>query len=121
MYNDDNKNVLWSNNLTISFYCVICTDPRYNSYTFFSLAHESKALLGIEQPEPHHPVQDAIISLRLYALYKSVEHDMTQLSQYHQQLLALPVEASFAKNNPSYDGVCMGNKKTCNCGQPFFF
>jgi len=36
-----------------------------------------------------------------------------------QKLLAMPPEPSFAKQNPSYEGVCMGNRKTCTCGAPF--
>ena len=28
---------------------------------------------------------------------------------------------SFAKQFPTYEGVCMGDKKQCSCGQAFFF
>ena len=28
-------------------------------------------------------------------------------------------EPSFAKKFPIYDGVCMGNRKSCTCGAPF--
>ena len=37
-----------------------------------------------------------------------------------QKLLESPPEPSFAKKNPSWEGVCMGNRKTCTCGAPFF-
>jgi RNA exonuclease 4 len=35
-------------------------------------------------------------------------------------LLQTPPEPSFAKKNPSFEGCCMGNRKTCTCGAPFF-
>lgn len=35
-------------------------------------------------------------------------------------LLSAPPSESFAKKNPSYEGVCMGNRRTCSCGGPFF-
>ena len=34
-------------------------------------------------------------------------------------LLQTPPEPSFAKKNPSFEGCCMGNRKTCTCGAPF--
>lgn len=36
-----------------------------------------------------------------------------------ERLLATPPEPSFAKKFPSYEGCCMGNRKTCVCGAPF--
>ena len=35
-------------------------------------------------------------------------------------LLGGTAEPSFAKRNATFDGVCMGNRKTCSCGDPFF-
>ena len=32
----------------------------------------------------------------------------------------LDLTPSFAVQNPTFDGVCQGNRKTCKCGQPFF-
>ncbi len=37
-----------------------------------------------------------------------------------EALLAAKVEPSFAKRNPEFEGVCMGNRKNCVCGAPFF-
>ena len=36
-----------------------------------------------------------------------------------EALLAAEPEPSFAKRNPVFDGVCMGNRKACKCGAPF--
>jgi len=43
-----------------------------------------------------------------------------QWESAQQALLAAPAPASFARRHPTYDGVCMGNRKTCQCGAPFF-
>ncbi len=37
-----------------------------------------------------------------------------------QKLLEEPPAPSFAKLNPTHEGVCMGNRKTCTCGAVFF-
>ena len=42
------------------------------------------------------------------------------LGEAQQLLLSAPKAPSFAVQNPTYDGVCQGNRKTCKCGQPFF-
>ena len=42
------------------------------------------------------------------------------LGEAQRQLLAAPKAPSFAVQNPTYEGVCQGNRKTCKCGQPFF-
>lgn len=96
-------------------------NPKYNSFTYFSLHHESKCLLGIEQQAPHNAVTDAIISIKLFMLYKMVEKDPEKLQASHKLLLSTPTDASFAKLNPVYDGVCMGQRKACTCGAPFFY
>jgi len=36
-----------------------------------------------------------------------------------EALLAAEPTESFAKRNPTFEGVCMGNRKTCRCGAPF--
>lgn len=35
-------------------------------------------------------------------------------------LLSTPPPPSFAKRYPIFEGCCMGNRKTCMCGAPFF-
>lgn len=96
---------------------------EYKSFSVFSLSHEAKALLGVLQSEPHHAVDDALLSVKLYRLWKqlSAPSEKANLAKAHELLLQLPVESSFAKRNPTLDGVCMGNKKSCSCGSPFLF
>jgi len=96
-------------------------NEKYQSYTYFSLQHQAKALLGIIQEAPHNAATDAILSVRLYNLYKHLETNGAEMGRAHKALLLTTIDASFAKQNPEYDGVCMGNKKTCTCGAPFFF
>lgn len=36
-----------------------------------------------------------------------------------EAVLAAELVPSFAKRNPTFDGVCMGNRKACKCGAPF--
>jgi len=96
-------------------------NEKYKGYSYFSLQHEAKALLGISQSGPHNAVTDATLSIRLYNVYKQVENDRNQLAKAHQLLLNTPIDPSFAKLNPVHEGVCMGQKKACKCGAPFFF
>jgi len=96
-------------------------NEKYRGYSYFSLQHEVKALLNLSQSGPHNAVTDAILSVRLYNLYLSIKNDTSQLKQAHQLLLETPMDPSFAKLNPVHDGVCMGQKKSCKCGAPFFF
>jgi len=96
-------------------------NEKYNSYTYFSLHHQAKALLGIVQEPPHNAATDAILSIRLYNLYKHLDGNPSEMARAHSKLLSTTIDVSFAKQNPEYDGVCMGNKKTCTCGAPFFF
>jgi hypothetical protein len=36
------------------------------------------------------------------------------------RLLEVAPEPSFAKRNPSWEGCCMGNRKSCTCGDVFY-
>jgi hypothetical protein len=36
-----------------------------------------------------------------------------------ETVMAAEVQPSFAKRNPEFDGVCMGNRRQCKCGAPF--
>jgi len=96
-------------------------NEKYKGYSYFSLQHEAKALLNFTQATTHNAATDAIISMRLYNLYVSIKDDTEQMKQAHRLLLETPMDPSFAKQNPTHDGVCMGQKKTCKCGAPFFF
>jgi hypothetical protein len=96
-------------------------NPRFNTLTFFSLAHEAKALLCLDQRETHHPAIDAWLSVKLYQLYTLLKANPSELERARALLLELPVEAAFSKKFPIYDTVCMGNRKLCTCGSPWFF
>jgi len=97
-------------------------NPKFKNYSYFSLHHKSKCLLGILQAEPHNAVTDAIISMRLYHLYRQLERlPPEHLAHAHSLLLGSPVSDSFAAKNPLYENVCMGFKKSCKCGAPFFY
>lgn len=96
-------------------------NPRFAGLTFFSLAHEAKALLCMDQKEQHHPAIDAYLSIKLYQLYTILEKNPIELERAKKVLLDLPVDSAFNRKNPVYDGVCMGNKRECKCGSPWFF
>ena len=93
--------------------------PKYKSLTFFSLSHEAKALLCLDQQEQHHPAIDALLSIRLYQLYTLLQMNPSELERARTLLLEHPVAGAFNKTNPVYDGVCMGNRKECKCGSPW--
>jgi len=85
--------------------------PQYRSMAKFSLAHEARCLLAIEQTETHHPAVDAWLSIRLYQLYTMLQKNPQHMERAHTLLLDTPVEPAFNKRNPEYEGVCMGNRK----------
>jgi len=96
-------------------------NPAYGKHTYFSLQHEAKSLLGVAQKEPHDASTDAILSVRLYNLYQNISKDQQLMSEADRLLLSTPVEKSFAAKYPVYDRVCMGRRKECKCGAPFFY
>jgi hypothetical protein len=57
---------------------------------------------------------------QLFNLYCRIQQSPEELSKVQERLLNTPVAASFAKLNPTFEGCCMGNRKTCQCGAPFF-
>lgn len=58
--------------------------------------------------------------VRLYNYWLSMQGNPQGWASAQAALLAAPPSESFAKRNPTYEGVCMGNRKTCQCGAPFF-
>ena len=68
---------------------------------------------------PPAAVGDAIKSIRLFKLHQQLQANPEQWAQAQATLLATPPQPSFARQNPSFEGVCMGNRKTCTCGAPF--
>jgi DNA polymerase III epsilon subunit-like protein len=96
-------------------------NPKYGSYTYFGLDHAASCWLGkANDGAPHNAETDAIKSMQIFNLYCRAQNDPAELERLHQLLLSTPVAPSFAKLNPEYEGCCMGNKKTCTCGAPFF-
>ena len=71
--------------------------------------------------EPHNAVTDAIKSMRLFNLHNHLRGDAAQWAAAQAALLATQQTPSFARLNPSFEGCCMGNRKTCSCGGTFFF
>lgn len=96
-------------------------NTQYSSYTKFSLAHVVKVLLGVQdEGRIHNAVADAQLSMMAYNAFRQIEaYNPAQLLQLQQALLREPMAPSFARRNPTYENVCMGYKKNCNCGQPF--
>lgn len=97
-------------------------NAQHNNWSVFGQDHLARVLLGWELPEdaPHDAVYDALKSIRLFNYHNHVKATPGGLEQAHKTLLAAPIAPSFAKRNPSFEGVCMGNRKTCTCGAPFF-
>ena len=95
-------------------------NPKYKTYSVFSQDHLAKILLSWEVSPTHDAVGDAIKSVRLFNLYQQVHSQPQAWEKIQEKLLATEPEPSFAKKNPSFEGVCMGNRRTCTCGAPFF-
>jgi RNA exonuclease 4 len=68
----------------------------------------------------HNAVVDGIKSMRLFNTYNQLRQQPGALENAQAALLAAPPLQSFAKRHASFEGVCMGNRKTCTCGAPFF-
>ncbi|KAI3428820.1 hypothetical protein D9Q98_007637 [Chlorella vulgaris] len=96
-------------------------NPQYKSYSIFGQDHLAKVLLNWDTSAGgHDAVGDALKSIRLFKLYQQLQGDQEQWKAAQQALLDAPPQPSFARKNPSYDGVCMGNRKSCTCGAAFF-
>jgi len=99
-------------------------NPQYKSWSVFSQDHLVRTLLGSDVGEQHNAALDALKSIRLFNYFHYLQSEQgggeAALDAAKQKLLESPPEPSFAKKNPSWEGVCMGNRKTCTCGAPFF-
>lgn len=93
-------------------------NETYKSFTYFSLQHEARAILNIPMDVVHNAMNDAIVSIRLFNRYMELKDNPEEFKAAQQQLMSIPIDSSFAKKNPHFEEVCMGNKKTCNCSQP---
>jgi|TARA_B110000977_G_scaffold26153_1_gene32469 RNA exonuclease 4 len=99
-------------------------NKQYNSWSVFGQDHLVKTLLGVEVASQHDAASDALKSVRLFNFYQWLNSPQgggePALDLAKQRLLQTPPEPSFAKKNPTFEGCCMGNRKTCTCGAPFF-
>jgi len=98
-------------------------NEKYKSYSVFSQDHLAKVLLGWEVSADgggHDAVGDAVKSIRLFNLYQSTHKHEERWAEVCERLLSVEPGPSFAKKNPTFEGVCMGNRKQCQCGAPFF-
>ena len=94
-------------------------NPRFSSYSVWGQDHLASVLLGWPTSQ-HDAATDAVKSIRLFNLHTAMTADPGARAQAEAALLASSPEPSFAKRHPSFEGVCMGNRKTCTCGAPFF-
>lgn len=96
-------------------------NPKYHSFSVFSQDHLAKVLLGWDlENMQHNAAFDAMKSVKLFNLHQQLQGDEQQWQQAQQALLDAPPTLSFARQHPTYEGVCMGNRKSCVCGAPFF-
>jgi RNA exonuclease 4 len=96
-------------------------NPKFKSFSVFGQDHLAKVLLGWETSDRHDAVGDALKSIRLFNYHRSMQNQPVAWENAQKFLLETEPEPSFARKNPSFEGVCMGNKKTCMCGAAFFF
>ncbi|PNW81053.1 hypothetical protein CHLRE_07g340750v5 [Chlamydomonas reinhardtii] len=99
-------------------------NDKFRSWSVFAQGHLAKVLLAWPDPtgaNEHDAVEDARKSMALFNHHRHVLTPNPQaMAAAHAALLSVPPPPSFAKRNASYEGVCMGNRKTCTCGAPFF-
>ncbi len=97
-------------------------NPQRGSYSFFGLDHYATCWLGDARGEDaHNAVDDARKSVLLLKAYMDKMHDPTAIAAIGHRVLSTPAAPSFSKLNPTFEGVCQGNKNTCRCGAPIFF
>ena len=98
-------------------------NDRYRSYSVFGQDHLAGVLLGMNVGPgiAHNAEIDCIKSIRLFQYYLQIQETLEAFEKAKAALLAVPPQPSFAKLNPTFEGCCMGNRKTCTCGAPFFF
>jgi RNA exonuclease 4 len=91
-----------------------------HEFTGFSQDHCAMVWLGIANRVNHDAVTDATISMYLFNAYRSTQYDTMRLAQLQHMTLTAPRVMSFSARFPEIDGCCMGNRKNCKCGAPFF-
>eukprot|EP00210_Caulerpa_lentillifera_P006043 g5775.t1 len=95
-------------------------NSKFHSWTVFSLEHLSNVIFGLHlNGRPHNAVDDAIKSIRLHKYYMLHSSNKVTWENLKRDLLRIPAPLSFSKRYPRFQGVCMGNRKLCDCGAPF--
>jgi len=102
---------------------VWCTwNHTYNSWSVFSQEHLAKVLLGEDYAgTAHNAVDDAVKAVKLFRIHQQLaELGEHALEDARTRLLTTPVSPAFKKRYPVFEGVCMGDRRTCRCGAPPF-
>jgi RNA exonuclease 4 len=94
-------------------------------YAYFSQDHTASVWLrGTPYERAHGAAHDALadarMSMALFRSYCQISADPARLAQLQQATLSAPRKPSFAMQNPVFEGVCQGQRRTCRCGGPFF-
>uniref|UniRef100_A0A7S2WPU7 C3H1-type domain-containing protein n=1 Tax=Rhizochromulina marina TaxID=1034831 RepID=A0A7S2WPU7_9STRA len=99
-------------------------NAKYGSFTYFGLDHVVTCWLNVPRAGAgnHDALEDAYLSMALFNYYRQLQfNNVTAVIQQLQwRTLNTPIAPSFAKSHPTFEGCCMGNRRTCKCGAPFF-
>ncbi|GLC67132.1 hypothetical protein PLESTF_000520800 [Pleodorina starrii] len=99
-------------------------NEKFRSFSVFAQSHLARVLLGWQDPQglnEHDAAEDARKSMALFNHHRfALKPNEAAMRAAHEALLAAPVAPSFAKRNATFEGVCMGNRRTCTCNAPFF-
>lgn len=96
-------------------------NTKYKTWSVFGQDHIASCLLKLDPNRSHDACADAVISMQSFQLHSQLQAAQGEaLQQAKQVLLDTQVAPSFARRNPTFEGCCMGNRKTCKCGAPFF-
>lgn len=99
-------------------------NPKFQSWSVFSQEHLSKVLLGENiAGGAHNAVDDAIKAVKLFRLHGQLMQmgGLGSIEEAKGRLLMHPVDPPFKKRFPVYEGVCMGDRRTCRCGAQFLY
>lgn len=96
-------------------------NEQYKSFSVFSQDHLATVLLGMRlEGAEHNALFDSGKAMRLFHVYTQIRYNPQAWADACERLMRAPPTQSFAKRNPTFEGVCMGGRKTCSCGGVFF-
>eukprot|EP00746_Dinoflagellata_sp_MGD_P155691 gnl/MRDRNA2_/MRDRNA2_85509_c0_seq1.p1 gnl/MRDRNA2_/MRDRNA2_85509_c0~~gnl/MRDRNA2_/MRDRNA2_85509_c0_seq1.p1 ORF type:complete len:259 (+),score=2.48 gnl/MRDRNA2_/MRDRNA2_85509_c0_seq1:1-777(+) len=95
-------------------------NPKSRTCSVWSQDRLATVLLGWTTDENYSAASDALKTMRLFQLFFQLQDDPREWNKAVHSLKTAPVFPSFEHLNPSYEGVCLGNRKICICGDPFF-